>query len=245
MVLGPIFFCLPAALAFAQDTNSPPISVPVNASPGYLIHTDFPVYHPPEVKGGILPVRVGGSSRGAATGGMIVEALAPDQLALTTRSQPTLYWYQSKDAKTRCELTLMEPPKTRLLLTLQSSGPAQAGLHAVKLSAFHVKLVPHVVYEWSVAILVDPQDRSEDILADGIIEYAEPSPELAGKIAAATDADRAAVYANAGIWYDALDAVSARINASPADRHLHDQRVALLNQIGLDGAAIEETALLR
>ena len=51
------------------------------------------------------------------------------------------------------------------------------------------------------------------------------------------DAARASAYAQAGIWYDALDAISNAIEANPNDASLKEQRAALLKQVGLSQAA--------
>jgi hypothetical protein len=68
------------------------------------------IFHPPGgVSGGVLPIRVGGGSRGGADDGLSVQVLVPEQIALTTQAQPSLYWYQNKAAKTQCEVTLTEP----------------------------------------------------------------------------------------------------------------------------------------
>lgn len=219
-----------------QDTNAAPDAT-ASAQP-VVAHNVLPVYHPPDISGGILPIRVGGGSRGGGNDEITVGVLVPDHVALTTRMQPSLYWYQSKAGKTRCEVTLTQPEKAKPLLDLQSSGPTAAGIHSIKLSDFKVKLEPNIVYKWSVAVVVDPHNRSEDIVADGVIEYVPASPELAAKLAAADDSNRSAVYAAAGIWYDALDSLSTLIGKNPQDQALQSQRVALLRQVGLDGATI-------
>jgi hypothetical protein len=242
-----IFLVVGATQVSAQSTNpAPSLAVagpvaanstpPVAVAPGLM-----PVFHPPDLLGGILPVRVGGGSRGGDNEGVTVEVLVPDQIALTTEAQPSLYWYQSKAARTHCEVTLTQPKKAKPLLDVQSSGSSSAGVHSVKLSDFKVKLSPNIVYRWSLAIIVDPRNRSQDILASGVIEYQKPSPELAAKLATASDSDRAAIYAGAGIWYDALDSISTRMAQNPGDRDLQDQRAKLLTQVGLDGQQIEAT----
>jgi hypothetical protein len=245
VVFAGIFMLLEMGWGLAQSTHSatspsPAVSETANPTPSVAVATSsMPVFHPPSLEGGILPVRVGGGSRGGETNGVLVEVLVPDQIALTTQAQPSLYWYQSKAARTHCEVTLTQPKKAKPLLDLQSSGASSAGIHSVKLSHFKVKLTPNVVYRWSVAIIVDPKNRSQDILANGVIEYQEPTAELAAKLAAAADSDRAAIYAEAGIWYDALDSLSTRIDRNPGNGELQDQRAKLLSQIGLDGAQIE------
>ena len=240
-VLAPLL--LPAPVCPAQDTNAVANSMePASTPPLVIAHNVLPVYHPPEISGGVLPIRVGGGSRGGANDDITIGVLVPDQVALTTRPQPSLYWYQSKPGKTRREVTLTEPEIAKPLLILQSRGPTAAGIHTIKLSDFKVKLKPNIVYQWSVAVVVDPHNRSADIVADGVIEYREPSPDLKAKLAAADDSNRAATYASAGIWYDALDALSALIAKNPEDQTLQNQRVTLLKQVGLNGTAIQAIA---
>jgi hypothetical protein len=45
------------------------------------------------------------------------------------------------------------------------------------------------------------------------------------------------VYAESGVWYDAIAAVSARISAAPGDPRPRAQRAALLDQVGLSEIA--------
>ena len=225
---------LPWAFASAQTTNAA-------AAPTVAV-SPMPVYHPPDVSGGVLPIRVGGGSRGGAAGNVTVEVLVPDQIALTSQEQPSLYWYQSEAAKTRCEVTLTQPKVAKPLLVLQSTGATAAGIHALKLDQHKIKLEPKVVYRWSVALVTDPKNRSEDIIADGVIEYVPPSPDLTAKLATADSSQASALFAGAGYWYDALDAVSTAIGKDPSNSSLQAARASLLTQVGLDGAKIEQTA---
>jgi hypothetical protein len=70
-------------------------------------------------------------------------------------------------------------------------------------------------------------------VASGNLKRIEPSKELAQELAAAKPADLPAIYAQAGIWYDALDAISNEIDANPKDSSLRHQRADLLKQVGL------------
>ena len=60
-------------------------------------------------------------------------------------------------------------------------------------------------YLWQVALLCDPGNPSKDKLAKAMIEVVATPPSL--KVALAQTFDplkRAALYAQAGLWYDAL-----------------------------------------
>ena len=198
------------------------------------------IFHPPGgVSGGILPIRVGGGSRGGAADDLSVEVLVPDSVALTTQAQPSLYWYQSKAAKTQCEVTVTEPKNPKPLLLLKSSTPTPAGIHAIRLAKFHIELKPDVVYRWSVAVIEDPDNRSQDIVANGVIKRIALSDELATKLGQASDQDKPALYAENGIWYDALQSISDQIDHAPQDASLRQERANLLKQVGMDGVEME------
>ena len=200
------------------------------------------LFHPPTgVSGGVLPIRVGGGSRGGAADDLSVEVLVPDQMALTTQAQPSLYWYQSKAAKTQCEITLTEPKNPKPLLMLKTPTQTPAGIHAIRLSKFKIELKPNVVYRWSIAVIEDPANRSQDIVANGVIKRIDPSPELAGGLAKAADADKPALYAENGIWYDALQSISDQIDHDPQNASLREERASLLKQVGMDGAKMDTT----
>jgi hypothetical protein len=88
------------------------------------------------------------------------------------------------------------------------------------------------VYEWSVAAVIDPQQRDRDLVSVGALERARP-PEPPRRAAASTpDA-----LARQGVWYDAIAQLSEAIAARPRDASLRARRAALLDQVGLAHAA--------
>jgi hypothetical protein len=163
--------------------------------------------------------------------------LAPNHIAVTTQAHPSLFWFQSKPAKAKFELTVVEPKNPKPLISLASPDADKAGIHRIKLSRYKVELQPNVAYEWSVAIIPDPDNRSRDVIAKGVIKRTKSPPELGINLEKANDVERAAAYAAAGIWYDALDAISNAIEANPSDASLREARASLLKQVGLSQAA--------
>jgi hypothetical protein len=171
-----------------------------------------------------------------------LDVLAPDETGLTTQEQPSLFWYQSKPAAARFELTLLEEDKPKPVLQVKMDRSSQAGIQRLKLSEHNIKLQPDVEYRWVVALVLDPNNRSNDLIASGFIKRVEPSKELQEKLAKAAPGERAAIYAQAGIWHDALGALSDQIEAQPNNETLRTQRADLLRQVGLNFAATSETA---
>jgi uncharacterized protein DUF928 len=193
-----------------------------------------PVYKPPArgAPGG----RIGGGTRGV-TVGLLVSALVPDHVGQTVSEQPTVYWYLTRDASDTVEVALIDHIGTRPLIEHRLPPPVRAGIHALRLADHGVRLVPATPYQWSVAIVRDDERRSRDVLAIGLIERVELPTVLGQRLAPATPAERVSLYAEAGLWYDAIALLSERIDAAPTDVDLRRQRAALLDQVGLREAA--------
>jgi hypothetical protein len=182
-------------------------------------------------------VRVTGGSRGIGDSEIKLDVLAPDDVGLTTQEQPSLFWFQSKPAEAKFELTLLQENKPKPLVQVTTERSGNAGIQRLKLKEHNVKLVPGVEYQWVVALITDPDNRSSDLVASGVIKRIEASEDLKKKVSSATPATLAGVYAEAGIWYDALAVLTDRIEADPKDQALQDTRSDLLRQVGLESAA--------
>jgi hypothetical protein len=167
---------------------------------------------------------------------LAVSVLAPDHSGLTIREQPSLYWVISNPTALAVELTLTDSRATEPVLEARIPGPIRAGLHRVRLDEYGVRLEPGVSYRWYVAVIPDAGRRSKDVLAGGIIERAEPTADLRDRLARARPEELASVYAEAGLWYDALAVSSELIERSPGEEGLRRQRAALLSQVGLPDA---------
>ncbi len=190
-----------------------------------------PVYNPPlrGAPGG----RVGGGTRGPAREVFVLSALAPNHTGLTAGDQPSLYWYISSVTQYPVELTVADPQGADPLLETRVPPPSQPGVQRIRLADYGVRLASGVPYRWFVAVVPDAARRSRDILAGGTIERVEPSEELKKKIAQAGKAEIPFLYAEAGIWYDALTAISDLIETAPQDPVLRQERASLMVQVGL------------
>jgi hypothetical protein len=192
-------------------------------------------FRPPTA--GAPSVRVTGGSRGAGASLTTLDVLAPDDVGVTTQEQPSLFWFQSKPADAKFELTLLQENKVKPLLQVMVERSTKAGIQRLKLSDHGVKLAVGVEYQWVVALITDPDNRSSDLVASGVIKRVEPSAALKKKIEQATPETLANVYAEEGIWYDALAALSDQIDAHPENKGLRETRADLLRQVGLKAAA--------
>jgi hypothetical protein len=190
-----------------------------------------PVYKPPlrGAPGG----RVGGGTRGTGREVFVLSVLAPDHTGLTVNEQPSLYWFISSPTSTPVEVTLIDPQGTQPLLETRIPPPVQPGVHRIRLADYGVRLAPSAAYRWFVAVVPDSGRRSKDILAGGAIERVEVPEGLRAKLAQAGKGELPFLYAEAGLWYDALAAISDLIESAPQDPALRRQRAALMAQVGL------------
>jgi hypothetical protein len=200
-------------------------------------------YTPPKsATTGTSGTRIDGDG-GSRAGGVTLPSLcvlAPNHTGLTTRGRLSLFWYQSGQASTRFELTLVEPKKPKPVLRVGRDKVDEAGIHRTLLARHNVTLTPGVLYKWSIALVPDPANRSQDVIASGTIQRIEPDAQLATALADAKGLDKAAIYASKGLWYDALEAVTNEMDAAPGNKQLRLQRAALLEQVGLKDAAAAE-----
>jgi hypothetical protein len=183
--------------------------------------------------------RVGGATRGA-TQDVTLHALVPlhDDAALTLSAQPTLYWHLSESTSYSVNFTLIDPTAIDPLVDVTLiSGPFEAGVHAVDLSAHGATLAPGKQYHWFVAVVPDPERRSADIIARGAVERIEADSALQSELDAAEAGERANALAKGGIWYDALQALQTDIESHPAEAAPRARRAALLEQAGLSTLA--------
>jgi hypothetical protein len=189
---------------------------------------------------GAASVRVTGGSRGTGDDQVTLDVLAPDEIGITTQEQPSLYWFQSKPAKAKFELTLLEENKPKPIVQVVVERSTKAGIQRLKLSEHGAKLTTGVEYQWVVALIPDPDNRSKDLVASGVIKRIEPTADLKQKVSKASAASLPGVYAEAGIWYDALTVLSDQIDAQPDNKALRQTRADLLQQVGLKAAAQSE-----
>jgi hypothetical protein len=148
-----------------------------------------------------------------------------------------LYWYLGQEAQYPVYVTLTDRQSVTPLLEVALASPLQPGLHRIRLADYHVRLSPGVPYDWSVAIVLDATQRSQDLVVSGTIALAPPPDHLQGQLTQAGNLTAPRLYAEAGLWYDALAALSTLIDAAPKERTLRQQRAALLEQEQLTEAA--------
>jgi hypothetical protein len=183
--------------------------------------------------------RIGGGRRGPLAGTANLQALVPDHVGGTTAGQPSLYWYLAEPVAegVAIELTLIDERSIDPLVDAKLERPAAPGLQRIRLADYGVTLEPGQEYQWSVSVVPDPEDRSKDVVTTGWIERVPAPAGLAERLASAGPDGAVAIYGEAGLWYDMLDAAAGPVQERPDAEASRRQLAQLLEQAGLPAEA--------
>jgi hypothetical protein len=188
------------------------------------------------------PVKpTGGATRGSNKKVPLMFALTPDHVGQTISAQPSLFWYieRTPDASMGIEFVLFDQDSNEPEVETVLAAPSHAGIQRIRLADYGVELKPGAEYEWSVALIVDPEKRSKDVVVTGWIDRIEHSGKLAARLESEGGARTASIYAEEGLWYDSFAALSDQIDGNPEDANLRSQRVDVLRQVGLKEVATD------
>ncbi|MBH0179649.1 MAG: DUF928 domain-containing protein [Nitrospira sp.] len=203
-----------------------------------------PLLYIPPRKGAPAPgFRRGGGTRGMNKSVPVISVLAPDHVGLTLHAQPVLYWFASTEQTLPYEFVLIADNAEVPSVVTRLPQPARPGIQQIRLSDVHVTLSLGERYHWSVALIVDSDEPSGNIVAKGVIERVDRDKleqPLPNDMAMA---EMPSHYAAAGVWYDAIAAFAELIQSHPADGELLRQRAALLEQGGLGEVAVRMGAV--
>ena len=191
-----------------------------------------PVYYPPWR--GAPATRIGGGSRGLDGTDWALWVLAPEHTGLTTRSSPTLYWYTSKAVSGRqTQITVIKQGAMDPVLETTLPGSAPPGINRLDLSRWGVELDTGTEYQWFVSVVRNPAQRSKDLTAGGTIQRIDSDPGIQARLSGSEARAAPFIYAEQGIWYDAIDTLSRLIEDNPTNGTLRHHRAALLRQVDL------------
>jgi hypothetical protein len=88
-------------------------------------------------------------------------------------------------------------------------------------------------YTWKFTVVCDPEDRSSDLLESGIVRRVELSADILRQLENAAPRQKTFIYAENGIWQDALSNLAAARQANPDDPELTADWESLLDSVTL------------
>ncbi|NEO25986.1 MAG: DUF928 domain-containing protein [Kamptonema sp. SIO4C4] len=179
--------------------------------------------------------------------GMTDAELDVPPYGITTEAQPTLLLYVPPTDATYGELTIKDStqwgtPETESLLYLEFSPPPEGGIIQIPLSeVMNDDLEVGEWYEWSVIVPCD--QFSENLVSrTGLIKRVQLSEPVIEQIMRTPPSLQPKLYAEKGIWYEAVCELAHLLQDQPDDAALQNRWLELLNSAGLQ--ALSEVPVL-
>jgi hypothetical protein len=188
----------------------------------------------------------------------LVTLLIPskDYIGQTTSSHPTFFWNLSQSVSVPIQFTLVERGVAEPLFAKQIDSPA-AGMMKLELPKDKPGLVSGRAYKWSVTLICNARRPSANPYFYSWIERVPTPPELEQKLgsmssssnslgqtispeSANQERELALIYAQKGLWYDALASIAEAQAKNPNDLYLQEDFRSLLSQAKLINMATPE-----
>ena len=201
-------------------------------------------FEPPE---GSRPEQtVGGASRGEQCPLDSIEQDLPltpllptGSRSLTMESHPTLMVYVPETSATSALLSIRNADEDYDYQTMVSIGD-RAGIVSLTVPNDAPALDTNHEYEWSLILLCDNKLRPDSPVAQGDIMRIADDSYLSAKLARANQLESAAIYADAGLWYDTLSSLAKLKSSNPKDINISANWESLLGSVGLTDIAKAE-----
>jgi Domain of Unknown Function (DUF928) len=236
---------------------SPPLQAkPVSTSAASIRFTSPP---PPPDRGAV-GTRGGAASRGCNTSKQTVTALVPiyeqtvnqtkqEAVAiskvwgLTDAERPSLLFFvpHSTSSIVNIEFVLQKQINNtnKTIYRTALTPAASPGIIRVTLPEAIAPLEPEIMYHWflKVKIKCNPQQPNQLDYVEGWIQKVHKNPALSELLKQAQPQQKVKIYAEKGIWYDAIATLAQLRLANPDDANLLADWTSLLKSISLEDLA--------
>ncbi|HBL10208.1 MAG TPA: hypothetical protein DD379_02000 [Cyanobacteria bacterium UBA11162] len=160
--------------------------------------------------------------------------LMPQGSGLTVAAYPEFFFYIPETSATKAEFVLVDS-KGEEVYKFSFRITGEPGIISLSIPKF-ATIPPLEIgknYRWSLSVICNPQDRLEDASVMGSIQRVEPNPTLRAELKQVTPRAQVFLYAENGIWYDALATLAALRRAYPNDWTVTSDWTTLLESVGL------------
>ena len=170
-----------------------------------------------------------------------VTALVPEnKIARTVSDYPTFFFYLPQPNAELAEF-ILEDENGNLIYGQALTIKNLSGVIGVSIPA-NTNVPPLEVgkkYSWVFSLVCDPEDRAVDKVEKGVVLRVELSADILSQLDAANPRQKTFIYAENGIWQDALSNLAAARRANPNDTDLAADWESLLDSVTLGAIAKE------
>ncbi|MBD1881945.1 DUF928 domain-containing protein [Coleofasciculus sp. FACHB-T130] len=205
-------------------------------------------YNPPKTVGA-PGRREGGGTRSPGScpaAGKPLTALIPaNNIGFTVAAYPSFSFYvppvPAQASPLVLEFVLKDEKNDREIYTTTFMTMGKGGIVSISLPTY-AGLPPLEVgknYQWFLSMVCDSEQRSLDVFVQGSIQRVPQTAQLDNQLRVATPNKRPDVYAEAGMWFDALTTLAELRRSNPNNSAYSAEWEQLLKAVGLDNIAKE------
>lgn len=160
-------------------------------------------------------------------------AIVPkSNIGLTTQANPVLFFYVPPSSQSELELVVQDEKEKQKFVKQHYKQSGNGGVVAIPINKTSLEVGKQ--YRWSFSVICNARERSKDLFVQGGIKRISPNPQLATKLKSATLNSRVNLYAQAGIWQDALTTLAQLRSERPNDPQLKADWNELLTAEGVN-----------
>lgn len=195
-----------------------------------------------------------GASRGCIAGNQPLTALVPiyeqtldanqgtitQVWGLTSAEHPRFWFYVPYESNSvRAIEFVLQDDRDETLYRTSVSIPSKVGIVGVQVPSTANPLEPNRQYHWffKVRAACDPNQPETLEYVEGWVQRQSLDAALRDRISQASPQQRAALYAEKGIWHDALTTLAQQRSANPNDGAIAKDWTDLLRAVGLENLA--------
>ncbi|MBD2214615.1 DUF928 domain-containing protein [Nostoc linckia FACHB-104] len=188
--------------------------------------------------------RVGGGTRGQcfSSVGRLMALVPENNLGFTKKAYPNILFYlPPTSTSAMVEFVLQDESRQSVYETTFTKSSAGGVINfSLPESTSLPPLAINKKYNWYVSLICNPENRANDIVVHGWIQRVELDSNLTKKLEQTTSPlGRVALYAQAGLWQDALATLAQLRSTQPNDSKLAVNWTQLLKTENLDAIAQE------
>ncbi len=186
----------------------------------------------------------GGASRGDCPSYAALTALVPvtDGAVwnLTTSAHPTLWFYLPGELPSGAsvEFVLQDQADNYVYREAIPASVVQEGLAKFSVPESAPPLAMETSYTWTMAVYCNSEQPSESVFVNGTIHRVALDATVQVQLAQAEPMDQVRLYADSGIWHDALNQLARHYQANPTNADVRYLWSSLLQQANLDAIAL-------
>ncbi|MDZ8055926.1 MAG: DUF928 domain-containing protein [Aulosira sp. ZfuVER01] len=198
---------------------------------------------------GLPPASAGGATRGSSSCVQKNQLLTPlipqENIGLTFSEHPTFFWHvPPSTVKTAQFVILAEAEKNNedddVIYETILNLPTKPGIMKLTLPASASPLKVGKRYHWYLTLVCDEQNPTKNPNLEGWVERTQPEPTLSKALAQADLRKRPALYADAGIWHEALTSLIELRCAEPNNLKVRFDWRRFFQSVGLSQFASDQ-----